>query len=185
MTWMERSSWSISGRTPASTGCERSATSVPGPRSTRIRGWSSWASTRRSSRSRRSSTTSVEAVRDMRVDYPIALDSDVRRLAGVQQPLLAGRVHRGRGGADPAPPVRRGRIRRVRTGRSSSSCATPVGTASATTSSPSRARGSRPRQTGRRSNLPRRTSATSKVMASRLRAASPSTSRVPTPCRSG
>ncbi len=38
----------------------------------------------------------------------------LRRVAGVQQPLLAGRLHRGCGAADPPPSVRRGRLRRLR-----------------------------------------------------------------------
>ena len=40
----------------------------------------------------------------------------LRGLAGVQQPLLARRLHRRRGGTDPAPPLRRGRVRGVRAG---------------------------------------------------------------------
>ena len=46
----------------------------------------------------------------------------LRGLAGVRQQLLAGRVHRGRGGTDPASPLRRGRLRRVRAGRSRCCC---------------------------------------------------------------
>jgi pimeloyl-ACP methyl ester carboxylesterase len=38
--------------------------------------------------------------------------------ARVQQPLLAGGVHRRRAGTNPAPPIRRGPVRRVRTGDS-------------------------------------------------------------------
>ena len=41
----------------------------------------------------------------------------LRGLARVRQQLLAGRVHRRRGGADPAQPLRRGRLRGVRAGR--------------------------------------------------------------------
>ena len=40
----------------------------------------------------------------------------LRDLAGVREPLLARRVHRRRGRQNPAPPVRRGRLRRVRDG---------------------------------------------------------------------
>src|SRR5581483_4390067 len=39
-----------------------------------------------------------------------------RDLAGVRRPLLARRLHRRRPGPDPASPVRRGRLRRVRNG---------------------------------------------------------------------
>ena len=54
------------------------------------------------------------AAKDMNVWYPIARQR-LRGLARIQQPLLAGRIHRGRGRTDPPPPIRRGRIRRLRT----------------------------------------------------------------------
>ena len=71
-----RSSSSTSGRTPASTGCARSPTSAPGPRSTRTTGSSSSASTRRSSRSSATSTTSAGPCRRCGSSYPVAIDSD-------------------------------------------------------------------------------------------------------------
>ena len=50
--------------------------SARGPRSTRTRDWSWSASTRPSSRSSETPRTSARAATDMRVDYPIAVDSD-------------------------------------------------------------------------------------------------------------
>ena len=41
----------------------------------------------------------------------------LRGLAGVREPLLAGRLHRGRRGPHPLPPLRRGRVRDDRDGR--------------------------------------------------------------------
>ena len=60
------------------------------------------------------------AVAELGVAYPVAVDRRLRDLAGVRQPLLAGAVLRRRAGPDPAPPLRRGRVRAVRDGRSSS-----------------------------------------------------------------
>jgi hypothetical protein len=45
------------------------------------------------------------AAKEMRVEYPVALDR-LRSLAGVREPVLAGRVHRRRAGPNPTPPVR-------------------------------------------------------------------------------
>ena len=44
------------------------------------------------------------------------------RSGAFRQPVLAGRLHRRRGRSDPPPPVRRGWVRRLRTGSSSSCC---------------------------------------------------------------
>ena len=106
---------STSGRTPASTGCARSPTSAPGPRSTVESG--------------------LLVVGVHTPEFPFERDIDnvrrgrerperrvsdrarqqLRGLAGVQQPVLAGRLHRRRRRTNPAPPIRRGRIRRLRT----------------------------------------------------------------------
>ena len=84
-----------------------------GRASTRIRGWSSSASTRPSSRSSTTSTTSAGPPGTARRVSDRARQR-LRGLARLRQPLLAGGVHRRRRGADPAPPVRRGRLRGVR-----------------------------------------------------------------------
>ena len=104
------------GRTRASTGFARSATCARGTRNTRIKGWSSSASTPRSFRSSTTSTTSARPLRRCGSSYPIALDSSDAVWRAFTKSLLAGRVHRRPGGTDPAPPVRRGRLRGVRAG---------------------------------------------------------------------
>ena len=125
------------------------------------------------------------AAKDMRVDYPIALDSDYASLGRVRQPLLAGRLHRRRGRPDPAPPLRRGRLRRVREGHPGVAARGRSARASATTSSPSPTTGSRLRPTGRTSSRPRPTSATSRPGTSPHPAAPSSTSLAPTRRRIG
>ena len=71
-----RSCWSTSGRTRASTGCERSATSGPGPSATATTGWWWSACTRRSSPSSAIEDNVRRAVAAMDVAYPVALDPD-------------------------------------------------------------------------------------------------------------
>ena len=177
-----RSCSSTSGPTPASTGCARSPTSAPGPRDTRSTGWSWSACTRPSSRSSATSTTSGAPRTEMRVEYPVALDSDYAVWQRVREPLLAGRLHRRRGGRDPRTttsaraatrecemvdpaPAARGRAR----GRPDDS-------------SPSRPEGSRRRPTGTTWRRPRPTSATSAGAELRLARRRPS-STSPTPTR--
>ena len=53
------------------------------------------------------------AVKDMRVDYPVAVDNDHVDMARVQQPILAGAVFRRCAGARPPSSLRRGRLRTV------------------------------------------------------------------------
>jgi thiol-disulfide isomerase/thioredoxin len=48
------------------------------------------------------------AAKDMRVEYPVALDSDLRGVERLRRPVAAGRLPRRRGGPDPLPPLRRG-----------------------------------------------------------------------------
>ncbi len=50
--------------------------------------------------------------RSLGVEYPIAVDSDYGDLARLREPLLAGGLPRRRGGPNPLPPLRRGRVRR-------------------------------------------------------------------------
>ena len=174
-TCAARSSSSTSGRTPASTGCERSATSVPGPRSTRHglvvigvhtpefpfeqdvdnvrQAARTWRSTIRSP----STATTGSGSAFSNHYWPAAYIADAE-------------------GANPAPPVRRGRLRRVRAGHPAAAARGRAETTSATTSSPS---GRRRRGAGRLGDpgvsrdVPR---LPSKVTTSRRRAASPSTS---------
>ena len=73
-----------SGRTPASTGCARSATSARGPRSTRSRGWWWSASTRPSSRSSVKSTTSAGPAATCASRIP-SRSIPTTRVAGVQR----------------------------------------------------------------------------------------------------
>ena len=120
------------------------------------------------------------AAKDLRVDVPDRARQRLRGLAGVRQPLLARRLHRRRRGSDPPPPLRRGRLRRVRDGRSSACCARPDAKTSVTTSSPSPPRASRPRPTGPTWSRPRPTSATSRAATSPPRAAPRPTSLAPT-----
>ena len=54
------------------------------------------------------------AAKDLRVDYPVAIDNDYAIWDCLRQPLLAGALLRRRPRADPAPPLRRGRLRAVR-----------------------------------------------------------------------
>jgi len=56
------------------------------------------------------------AANDMNVWYTDRARSGLRGLARIQQPVLAGDLHRRRARTNPPPPVRRGRLRRVRTG---------------------------------------------------------------------
>ena len=81
-------------------------------RATRASSWS--ASTRRSSRSSGTPTTSAGRSTDDGRRVSGRARQRLRGLGGVRQPLLAGRLHRRRRGPDPAPPLRRGRLRRVR-----------------------------------------------------------------------
>ena len=107
------SSSSISGRTPASTGSARWPSCAHGPRNTATSGSSSSASIRPSFRSRARSRTSARPRRR----WGRLHDRGRRRLRRVdrlRQPVLAGHLPRRRAGADPLPPLRRGRVRRRR-----------------------------------------------------------------------
>ena len=61
------------------------------------------------------------AAKDMRVDYPIAVDNDYAIWQRFEQPLLAGPLFRRCAGAHSPSPLRRGRLRASRK-RSSSNC---------------------------------------------------------------
>ena len=111
------------------------------------RGWSWSASTRPSSRSSRTSTTSG-APRRRCASSIRSRSTATMRSGGFQQPLLAGRLHRRRGGPDPPPPLRRGRIRRVREGHPAAAARGRARRHRPTTSSSLRPRASRPRPTG-------------------------------------
>ena len=54
------------------------------------------------------------AVKDMRVDYPVAVDNDHAHMARLQEPILAGALFHRCAGARSASPLRRGRIRAIR-----------------------------------------------------------------------
>ena len=108
--------WSTSGPTPASTACARCPTSAPGPRSTRMRGWSWSACTRRSSPSRRIGQRAPGDVKDLGIGYPGGARQRLRHLARLQQPVLAGALLRRCAGPHPPSPFRRGPVREVRAG---------------------------------------------------------------------
>ena len=57
-----------------------------------------------------------QAAQEMRVEYPVALDSDYAVWRAFANQVLAGRLHRRHRGPNTAPPVRRGWIRGVRDG---------------------------------------------------------------------
>ena len=164
-------SWT-SGRTPASTGSARSPTCARGPRRTAAQGLVMVGVHTPEFRFEQDVDNVAQAAKDMKVEYPIALDSDYGVWQRLLQPLLAGDLRRGCGGTNPSPPVRRGRLRRVRTG-DPAVAARGRTTASTTSWSPSRPRVWRHRPTGRTWNRPRRTSATSR----------PRTSPRPAACR--
>ena len=157
------SCWSTSGRTRASTGCERSATSGPGPSATATTGWWWSACTRRSSPSSAIIDNVRRAVADMDVAYPVALDTDYavwQAFSNHYWPAIyiadaEGRIryhhfgeeaYDGSGAGDPATAARRGPRRR-----------------SVTTSSPSFPAASRRRPTGPTWGRPRPISATSRA----------------------
>ncbi|MGT2490955.1 hypothetical protein ACU4GD_11550 [Cupriavidus basilensis] len=73
-----------------------------------------------------------KATRDLGIDYPRRGRQQLRDLARLQQPVLAGALFRRCAGADPLPPLRRGRVREIRAG------------------DPATAGGSRPRRRARR-----------------------------------
>ena len=56
----------------------------------------------------------ARGLRDLRVDFPVAIDNDFTNLDRVRQPVLARAVHRRRKRVHPAPPFRRRRLRAVR-----------------------------------------------------------------------
>ena len=56
-----------------------------------------------------------KAVEKFAIQYPVALDSNMARVEGVQQPLLAGALLRRRAGPDPRPSFRRGQVRALGT----------------------------------------------------------------------
>ena len=82
----EASSWSTSGRTRASTGCARSATSARGRERTRIRAWSVIGVHTPEFPFEQDADNVREAAKDMAVEYPVALDSDYASLARLRQP---------------------------------------------------------------------------------------------------
>ena len=75
-TCAERSSLSISGHTPASTGCARSPTSAPGRRSTRTRDWCVIGVHTPEFRFEKNIDNVRREVKALRVDYPVAVDSE-------------------------------------------------------------------------------------------------------------
>ena len=101
----------------------------------------------------------------MRVEYPIALDPDYGSLERLRQPLLAGRLPRGRGGPDPLPPLRRRRLRRVRAGDPDAAARGRRRRRRRRPRLGRLPRDSRSRPTGRTCSRPRRTSAPSRAEA--------------------
>ena len=85
--------------------------------------------------------------------YPVALDSDYAVWQRLRQPLLAGVYIADARRADPPPPLRRGRLRRVRAGHPAAA-ARGRATTSTTSWSRSRPRASRRRPTGRTCESP-------------------------------
>ena len=112
-----RSCSSTSGRTPASTGSARSAYMRAWAEKYRNRARRGRRPHARSSRSSATSTTSAGRWQDMDVRYPVALDSDYGVWRAFGNRYWPAVVHRRRAGPDPAPPVRRGRLRGVRARR--------------------------------------------------------------------
>ena len=103
----------------------------------------------------------------------------VRRLGGLRQPLLAGRLPRRRGGTHPVPPLRRGRVRDDRDGHPAAADGRGRARRRPGPRRWSSPRGSRWPPTGGRSSRPRRTSATARAAASPPNLTPRSTSRTP------
>ena len=62
-----------------------------------------------------------QAIEERGIDYPVAVDNELRDLERLRQPLLAGALLRRRGGRHPRPAFRRGTLRAIRA-RASSGC---------------------------------------------------------------
>ena len=103
------------------------------------------------------------AAADMEVALPGRARHRLRRLGGVRQPLLAGRLHRRRAKDASGTTTSARAATRSASGSSSGCCATPVARGSPTISSPSPPTASRRRPTGRTWSRPRPTSATSRA----------------------
>ncbi len=99
------------------------------------------------------------ALAAMGVEYPVVLDNEYAIWRALRQPLLAGAVCRRRRRSRPVPPLRRGRLRGVRTGHPGA-----AGRRGRTGARPG-ARTSRLRPTGTRCGPPRPTSATPRASA--------------------
>ena len=114
----------------------------------------------------------IAAARDLRVDYPIALDSDYGVWSAFANHYWPARVHRRCRGPDPIPPLRRRRIRRAGDGdpaaparrrrRRASTRTWWSWTRSASKSPPTGERCSRPRPTSATARAPGSPRATSR-----------------------